>query len=63
MRVIYRESFLKDMKAIPRGVLRDELIAALQDLKDAESIEELLAYKTVKKLNYNSTRNDQSAGE
>jgi mRNA-degrading endonuclease RelE of RelBE toxin-antitoxin system len=50
MRVTYRASFLKDMKAIPRGMLRDELIGALQDLKDADSIEELLTYKTVKKL-------------
>ena len=31
-------------------MLRDELIHALQDLKDADSIEELLTYKTIKKL-------------
>jgi mRNA-degrading endonuclease RelE of RelBE toxin-antitoxin system len=50
MRVNYRASFLKDMKAIPRGMLRDELISALQDLQDASNIEELLTYETVKEL-------------
>lgn len=55
MHLTYREFFLKDMKAIPRGRLREELLSSIQELKDAENITELLAYHPVKKLRGYST--------